>query len=426
MTAPLPAGYRLRRATAQDAERIAAFNLANLTWADGSPDVGVGDLTRDLFDRHPSFKPNLYTVVEDAAGEIASAMCLIPQTFSYDTVAVPTGQPELVATRPADRRKGLVRAQFELIHEMATERQVELLVIPGIPGFYTQFGYELAVPRNGGWVVDAPARPAAGIRLRPAGDSDVALLEVLYRQSVRRHLLACPRDAALWRYELSGHRAACTIRLTVRLIEAGGAVVGFVASLPAADGSVRIRQLELGAGGAWPVHVPEVLAALGAEAAATAPPGATPTLALELGPEHPAYAFHGRPLTSWLRPRAWAVRVPDEPAFLRRIAPSLEVRLAHSALAQHSGTLVLGDYRTGLRLTFERGRLADVDRIDVTTEAPGDVSLPGLLRWHLLFGHRSLADLEAVLPDVLVHRPAARPLVDALFPRRVSNPWALN
>jgi hypothetical protein len=120
------------------------------------------------------------------------------------------------------------------------------------------------------------------------------------------------------------------------------------------------------------------------------------------------------------------VRIPDEPAFVRRVAPSLEVRLAHSPLAQHSGELVLGDYRKGLRLSFERGRLADVDVIPVATDAPGDVSLPGLARWHLLFGHRTVADLEAVLPDVLVHRPAARPLVDVLFPRRPSNPWALN
>ena len=426
MTAPLPAGYRLRRSTAQDVERIAAFNLANLTWADGSQDVGVGELTRDLFDRHPTFKPSMFTLVEDAEGEIASAMCLIPQTFTYDTIAIPTGQPELVATRPADRRKGLVRAQFELVNEMAAERGIELLLIPGIPGFYTQFGYELAVPRNGGWIVDAPIRAPQGIRLRPAGDSDVALLEVMFRHASRRHLLACPRDAVLWRYELSGHRPSCSIRLNVRLIAAGGHVVGVVASLPGANGTLRIRQLELGAGGVWPVHVPEILAALGGEAAETAPGGAPPTLVLELGPEHPAYAFHGRPLATWRRPYAWSVRLADERAFLRRIAPSLEVRLAHSPLAQHTGELVLGDFRTGVRFTFEKGRLAEVDHVPVTTDAPGDVSLPGLLRWQLVFGHRTLAELEAVLPDVLVHRPGARPLVDALFPRRSSNPWALN
>ena len=150
MAPPLPEGYRIRRSTRADVERIVAFNLANLTWADGSPDLGVGDLTRDLFDRHPTFEPDLFTLVEDAAGEIASAMCLIPQTWTYDAVPVPTGQPELVATRPADRRRGLVRAQFALIHELAAERGLELLVIPGIPGFYPQFGYEPRLPGMAG------------------------------------------------------------------------------------------------------------------------------------------------------------------------------------------------------------------------------------------------------------------------------------
>ena len=198
-----------------------------------------------------------------------------------------------------------------------------------------------------------------------------------------------------------------------------GAVVGFVSTLPAARPAIRVRQLELGAGGHWPEVMPGLLAALAGRAA---PRRSCSSWAPST---RRTSCTAGRSRRGAGRPR-WAVRLPDPPAFLRRIAPALEVRLAHSPLAQHSGDLVLGNYRTGLRLHFEQGHLAQVDEVPVTTEHPGDVSLPGLLVTHLLLGHRTLGELEAVLPDVMVHRPGARPLVDALFPRRPSNPWALN
>ncbi len=55
-------------------------------------------------------------------------------------------------------------------------------------------------------------------------------------------------------------------------------------------------------------------------------------------------------------PYAWYIRVPDLPAFLRRIAPVLERRLVASVVAGHTGELALSFYRTGIRLTFADGR----------------------------------------------------------------------
>ena len=77
-------------------------------------------------------------------------MVLISQTWTYDGIAFGVGRPELVGTAPAYRRRGLVRTQFEVLHQRSAERHERLQAITGIPWYYRQFGYEMALnPRVG-------------------------------------------------------------------------------------------------------------------------------------------------------------------------------------------------------------------------------------------------------------------------------------
>ncbi len=144
----LGGGLILRRATRRDAGALAAFN-SDVLCEPGSDDrpEEMAAWTRDLMSGdHPTFKPSDFTVVEDTnTGAIASAMCLIPQTWSYEGVRLGVGLPELVGTKPEYRRRGLVRAQFDLIHEWSARRNHSLQAIGGIPNFYRQFGYEMAL-----------------------------------------------------------------------------------------------------------------------------------------------------------------------------------------------------------------------------------------------------------------------------------------
>ena len=87
---------------------------------DGLPASLLAEWTHDLFESpHPTFRPDRdVTVVEDTAtGRIVSTLFLIPQVWSYAGVPVKVGQPELIATHPDYRRRGLVRAQFDVIHD---------------------------------------------------------------------------------------------------------------------------------------------------------------------------------------------------------------------------------------------------------------------------------------------------------------------
>ena len=76
-----------------------------------------------------------------------------------------------------------------------------------------------------------------------------------------------------------------------------------------------------------------------------------------LAPNHPLYQVMGDKTAPVYSPYGWYIRVPDLPAFVLRIAPVLEARLAASALRNHSGSLRLNFYRSGLEMKFENGKL---------------------------------------------------------------------
>jgi hypothetical protein len=114
------------------------------------------------------------------------------------------------------------------------------------------------------------------------------------------------------------------------------------------------------------------------------------------------------------------VRVPDLPAFLRHIAPALERRLADSYVCGYSGSLRLNLYRSGIRLDIDQGRIAAVERYTPQPGDMGEVGLPDLTLLQLVFGYRSIDELNAAYADCYWDSDEARLLVSVLFPRKPS------
>jgi hypothetical protein len=127
--------------------------------------------------------------------------------------------------------------------------------------------------------------------------------------------------------------------------------------------------------------------------------------------------------------------VPDLGGFLRRIAPILERRLAVSEFAAYSDTLRVSFYREGMQLIFECGRLASVagwqqpldlrgiEKMDASTAARAAAYFPGLTFLQLLFGYRSLSELQHAFADCVVRTEEVRRLLAVLFPSQASNVW---
>jgi hypothetical protein len=390
-----------------------------------------------LSGRHPLMGPGDFALVEDTRQNmIVSATNLLAHTWEYDGIAFGVGRPEVVATEPEYRNRGLVRAIFELIHARSTARGHLAQAITGIPFYYRQFGYEYALDLDGKRAVFFAAIPRLkegepeAYSLRDATLDDVPQLMALYDRERARGPVSTRVDADYWRWVLDGQSDASAEGWNTRLIvEAAGRTVGYVLPKRRRRGNrLTIVGFALAPGVSYAAVMPGVLRALQSQAERTPAmlPGAPPADRLLFGLEaaHPAYDALGSMAATYEPPYAWYVRVPDLPAFIRHIAPALERRLVDSPVAGHTGELKMDFYRDGLRLRFERGRLVEAEPWRAQVWGPkAQAGFPPLVFLQLLFGRRSLADLRYAHPDVWSEEDADAALLEALFPARPS--WVL-
>jgi hypothetical protein len=437
----LGGGLVLRRSTRADTEALVDFN-ARLHYEreDGKSDERVAAWTRDLIEQpHPTFANPDFTIVEETStGKIVSTMNLISQTWSYSGISFGVGRPELVGTLSEYRNRGLIRAQFEVIHRWSAERGEILQAITGIPYFYRLFGYEMALSLGGGRAGFKPQIPklkeaeAEPYLIRLAKEDDLPFISVLYAQNSRRYLVCDVRDRALWEYELKGRNGSNVNRFELCLIETpSGEPVGFLAHPPFRWGSMMAATVyEIEPGRSWEAITPSVIRYLQSVGELLPPEhGDEPfeSFGFWVGMDHPVYPVLREQLPRVRPPYAWYLRVADVPGFLKRIGPVLEERLQVSHLAGHNGELKITFYRTGLRLLFESGRLAQVDPWEPAPQRhSGQAAFPGLTFLQLLFGYRSLDELKYAFPDCWTSSDSSHALLDSLFPKQASNVWPVS
>jgi hypothetical protein len=433
-------GLLIRRATPADTEALVAFNadVHRRSPAD-PPDEGIGAWTRDLMERpHPTFRIDDFLVVEDRrSGAIVSSMNLISQTWSYGGIPFGVGRVELVGTHPDYRRRGLVRRQFEIVHRWSEERGELVQAITGIPWYYRQFGYEYALALSTNRAINVDHVPALGdaqtpgFRVRPATAADIPFVARLDEQVRDRSLVTCLRDEALWRNVLDGRSVDSPFHEVLRIVESpGGESAGFlVHGQSLRNGTLWADMFELLPGLSWLAVTPAVLrhlAAVGDDYAADGASGRCQEVGFRLEPGHPVHRVIPDSLSRFELPFACYIRVPDLARFIRHVAPALEARLARSIAAGHTGELLLSFHRDGLGMRFENGRLTAVDPRPTLIFPEASAGFPGLTFLQLLFGYRSLDQLEDAFPDCRARTTQGRAVLNALFPPQPSSVWPVS
>lgn len=381
----------------------------------------------DLMSAHPTTTPDDIFIVVDPAQDdcIASAALLIPQTWRYEDISISVGRPELCGTNPNYRRRGLMRELFSVIHERSAALRNQMQAITGIPYFYRQFGYTMAVDMGEegatfplGVVVDR----ASAFTLRPATNDDVPRLAEWHDTMARGRLLTERRSPEQWRYEVLGHHSESgramdfqvivdaagegvgylelyVHRMQNHIVECAGYVVGDQSSYLETfdDVMVGIRQWAQTRYGECPA-----LLTFGA--------GIHETLNCLIARTRGGVAHRVD--------YPWYVRVPEMTPFLWHIQPVLERRLEGSGAHRYTGDLRIGFYdMTGIQINFERGHITEIETI--RGKDGYDISFPWNMLWNVVFGHHSADEICAILPDVWPNGKAAV-LLDVLFPKKKS------
>jgi len=425
-------GLVLRYAAHGDLDRLVEFFSRVLTEDEaGKPDARIGIWTHDLLtlnENDPS-RPFSIMVEEEATHRVASALISIPQNWTYAGIPLLVGRPEPVGTDENFRKRGLVRALFEEFHHSSQARGDLLQGITGIPYFYRQFGYEMAVELGGSRsAYEAHVKLAAKVdnedhSVRPAGRNDIPFLQECYQASASRYLLQGVLSPDHWETELFKKHPDSLGKPGIFILEsAEKQPAGFFIVSGEMDGqAVVMRYCEISAGLNWRSYMPLVLERSWAFGQALAEKYGTPCtrLCVGLGSQHPAYLAAAEYLPEYRKPYNWYLRVPDLAELVLRITPALEKRLTLSPFCGYTGKLNISFYKSDLHLEFQSGSLIKVEKAPPSFWNKADVCFPDLTFLQLLFGYRSSRELSEMFADCRISEKFM-PLLDAIFPKQIS------
>ena len=424
-------GLILRHGSPEDADALSQFN--GEIHAENEVDrLHLMAWTRDLLTRpHPTLTPEDFTIIEEAStGRIISSLNLIPQTWSYEGIKFSVGRPELVGTLPEYRGRGLVRIQFDEIHQWCAKRGYMVQAITGIPYFYRQFGYEMAIDLDGrryGYEAHVPKLKDGEeepYHVRLARESDLPFIARTYDEIRKRNMIVCERTPEIFHYELGRQEIEHAFAQTCVIEDNTGELVGYLKHLCfVSNGSIASILYELKSGVSWLDVTPSVVRYLWqtGQAYAQRDSKACVSFGFALGEGHPVYEAIKDRLPEVRGSYAWYVRVPDLPGFLNHIKPVLEKRLAESIAPGHGREIKISFYRGGLRFVIEHGHIRTIEAWKPAPNDEGDIAFPNLTFLQMVFGYRSYEELHYAFPDCWCDHEDVRVLINALFPRKASN-----
>lgn len=376
-------------ANEQDVERLAQFNGA--IHDQGEP--LVANLSRQLMLHHPATRPDYWLYIEDeTTGQIVSALCLIPWRWRYEDVELKAGEMGIVGTLESYRGRGLVRALDRRFKELLAAGEYDISHIQGIPYFYRQFGYEYALPLEGGYHVPLHTVPPIpeGVTFRKATVDDIPTLVKLYDAASSALSISAVRDAETWAYLFGPAQQTETASDFWLVYQAG-------------EPSAYWRHAHHGFGNG--LIVAEV-SALSVEAAAAvlghageiAQEKHKPYIRLNIPRKHTlaqvALAYGGHDTGTY----AWQIHIPDARRLLNKLRPIFERRIADSPFAGLDRSFVVNLYRQAVEIRFESGRCTQVNALGYQDD--GDLNIPPNVFVPLVLGYRSREELAANYPDL--------------------------
>jgi GNAT superfamily N-acetyltransferase len=387
-----------------DIERVAEF--------DGSIHGPlVAPFTRNLFfNRTAAEARDLIFVEDERSGEIVSSLCLIPWTWSFDGIEIPTGEMGIVGTKEAYRKRGLIRAQVDYFKQRLQERGCLLSQIQGIPHYYRQFGYEYALPLLGGRQLefrDIPDTALEPFSFRLATANDIPVLTRLYDETAHDLAIHALRTTEVWHYLFEQSPGGETECDTWLIEDTQGNAVGYF----------RIPKVYF-----WTELVVNEVSRLSFAAAlatlqklkelaiAKSKPGIRLNIAANSTLMQLAQTLEGRALDQY----KLQIYLPDVTRFIRTLAPVFECRVADSPFAGLTRVLHLGMYVETLALTFKSGMLVQVERVAPTGEE--ELRLPPRQFIPLILGDSGIEELRENFPDAYAE-PLWRLLLGTLFPK---------
>ncbi len=388
----------------------------------------VGDLA-EMMSRHlPGFQPGHWFVAEDPNSlSIVSAFALIPWSWKMAGISLKVAEMGIVGTDADHRGKGLMKLLNHRFDHRLQEDGYDLAVIQGIPGFYHQFGYHYCIPLENHLEVPLHIMDdtiATGFAIREATLEDIPFLmhqDKIYRQN---YFISVNRSKDQWRYLLT-HSKETEYGADYKIIEHSSREK-FYARFPQAGFGHGVTISEVSEGINW-----AAMETLMTYAKSEAIKKGKPYIRLNVS--------HSSHLAQWALQKgvqpglsyAWQIKIVNKSAWLQKMKPILEQRLADSPFRGWNHPVRLDFFGEQLDLKWKNGHLKEVCP-GSADHVPHTFCLPPDLCAALLLGHRSWKELQVNRPDLAPMNQYLRmerqhfseetgELIETLFPK--CNSW---
>lgn len=410
---------------ASDREQLPDFH-AEMN-GEGDPEStkeGLRRWVRSLIDGHATVTgDDIFVVVDPAREQVVAATTLIPQTWQYSGIKIGVGRPELVATHPDYRNRGLVRAIFQAVHERSAALGHQLQAITGIPYFYRKFGYTMAVElgTHAAYQLSSLSDPNPDetmYRVRAATTSDAPAILEWSAQFACQRVLSDSYPLEVQEFDIQHSQRTFPPMHYLIIEHTDGSAVGYLtvwSPLPSAY-AISCTAFVVGDRASYLAVFKDVMH--GVRAWAEAMNGRKPDMLLfGAGIHETLNRLIERSPGGLVRRHeqyAWYLRLSDPVAFLKHITPVLEQRLHGSGAHRYTGELRIGSFDfSGIRFAFEDGRISNIEAI---TGDDYDAQFPWHLLWNVIFGYRTVDEIHAIVPEA-GGNPKAAVLLDILFPK---------
>ncbi|GJJ68965.1 hypothetical protein EMPS_01311 [Entomortierella parvispora] len=410
-------GLIMRWSSRADTANVSALVGASFRWmtfhnppADGvipgPNEFFAAGARRLLTGKNATMSEHDYALIEDTKREegknpIVACVSLHRLRAFYGSVDLFFGKPELVATDPEYRNQGFVRKLLkEMIHPESDARGDVLQLIPGIPHFYRQFGYEYALCSfNSGKIEDVEKLPKLGkdqkmepYRLRKATEDDIPYLVSM---STKDRVDPCAEvglyyGQEYWQwtvhdiYQVPLNKKIDRNRDSQIVVDAAtGEDVGFTVTSQAFGLKIEVFVVDSSKAFISEALYP-ILRGLAAnekkrlEALKAAETDAEEaekiktegfSMLVGLPQAHPVCQLLGPTMTppGKLPGFRFFTRIADYAKFIKAVQPELEKRLANSPMAGTTGRVQLDFYRIvegnnakGLEIVLEKGKMVEI------------------------------------------------------------------
>jgi len=378
------------------------------------PDIDVSSTAHRLINYYPMFSLRDSIIVFDTIkNNVLAYLCLIRGVFVFNRIEIPFGQMEMVGTNPNFRHRGLIRELNHIYEELASEYNLPILIIHGIPYFYRQFKYEFALPSESSLVIALELIPPL-----KNGEFEPVTIEKVNDRNLFESFLSCREkrnsfldlyrkvDIEHWDYIYHGKLGEAG-GMDLYLLKKDGEFVGCF-YLEVFFKTIQIRELWLES-----VHyIPSILRFVMNIARSFN----FPLCVSRPAQESLVPYFERITETKFPIPYAFYVKIPSIKQLLILITPVLETRLAASEFKEITDSITLSCYTEGFTLNFENGKLKEVEQLKKNELGESHIRIPPLIVYQLLLGYRTLNELEEIYPDVSVNA-LYKSFIQILFPK---------